>query len=366
MAMTDGHRFLAISGYSRCFQAGIGYRIRTYREPGSMKPSCSSWDVLWCCERSQDGSRLLTNWSLVPYTNTKTLEYLNLSVRCEIAWLAERPPTYPTFGHHVVTQRQRKVFIPRRFHICMETIPPVGAAGARQSPYRKPRRPRRYERFGEIIRYMTQDELQQFFDCVDQYSHKLIFQVIYELGCRVGEFVRIQIKHVHFRRSTIFLPAENTKTKHPRISYLPRGLTNELKSLLKHKGLMNKRDDRVLRADAYLFHPGKRWNTPYTENRIRQIFQHYIAKAGLQQVYGKDTRGRALRMFTVHSLRHSHIMSYVVDRGVPLPIVQKQVGHRNLKTTSVYLSPSTEKMARAYGDARKATEGPRSQAPYAA
>jgi site-specific recombinase XerD len=38
----------------------------------------------------------------------------------------------------------------------------------------------------------------------------------------------------------------------------------------------------------------------------------------------------------------------VVDRGVPLPIVQKQVGHKNLKTTSVYLQPSTEKMAEAY------------------
>jgi len=32
-------------------------------------------------------------------------------------------------------------------------------------------------------------------------------------------------------------------------------------------------------------------------------------------------------MFTVHSLRHSHIMHYTVDRGLPLPIVQKQVGH---------------------------------------
>ena len=55
--------------------------------------------------------------------------------------------------------------------------------------------------------------------------------------------------------------------------------------------------------------------------------------------------------------RHSHIMHYVVDRSVPLPIVQKQVGHRSLKTTSVYLSPSTEKMARAYRAARQQADG---------
>ena len=199
---------------------------------------------------------------------------------------------------------------------------------------------------------LTVDELKQFFDTIDNYQHKLMFQVIYELGCRVGEFVKIQVKHVNFNRSTVFFPAENTKTKHARISYLPKGLTNEIKSMLKQKGFMNKRDQKVKRSEAYLFHPGKRWNKPYTENRIRQIFQHYVNKAGLQHVYGRDSLGRSLKMFTVHSLRHSHVTHYVIDRKLPLPIVQKQVGHRSLKTTSVYLSPSTEKMAQAYNEVR--------------
>jgi integrase len=217
-----------------------------------------------------------------------------------------------------------------------------------ESLNKKPRHSKQYERFGEIIRYLTLDELGQLFDSIDNYNHKLMFEIIYELGCRVGEFVRIRVDHLNFSRSTVFFPAENTKTKHARISYLPKGLTNEIKSMLKQKGLMTKRGERVRNSDAYLFHPGKRWNTRYTENRIRQIFQHYVNKAGLQQVYGKDSCGRNLRMFTVHSLRHSHIFHYVVDRKVPLPIVQKQVGHRSLKTTSVYLQPSTERITEAY------------------
>jgi integrase len=220
----------------------------------------------------------------------------------------------------------------------------------------KSKRPQRYERFGEIIRYLTVDELQSFFDSIDNYNHKLMFEVIYELGCRVGEFVRIQVKHINLSRSTIFFPAENTKTRHARISYLPKGLTNEIKSMLKQRGFITKRDDRIRQTEAYLFHPGRRWNKPFTENRIRQIFQHYVTKAGLQQVYGKDSMGRNLKMFTVHSLRHSHVTHYVIDRKLPLPIVQKQVGHRSLKTTSVYLSPSTEKMAQAYKAARSNAE----------
>lgn len=170
-----------------------------------------------------------------------------------------------------------------------------------------------------------------------------MFQVIYELGCRVGEFVRIQIKHLNFSRSTVFFPAENTKTKYPRTSCLPKGLMNEVRSMLKQKGMISKRSENMRRPDVYLFHPGKRYNQQYTENRIRQIFQRYINKASLQRIYAKDSNGRKLKMFTVHSLRHSHIMHYTVDRKVALPIIQKQVGHRSLKTTSVYLRPSTEK-----------------------
>ena len=134
----------------------------------------------------------------------------------------------------------------------------------------------RYERFGEVIRYLTLEELQNLFDSIDNYKHKLMFEVIYELGCRVGEFVRIQVKHLSFNRSTVFFPAENTKTKHARISYLPKGLINEIKSMLKQKGLMNKRGDKVQIPEAYLFHSGRRWNRHYTENRIRQIFQVYV------------------------------------------------------------------------------------------
>ncbi|MCX5645364.1 MAG: site-specific integrase [Phycisphaerae bacterium] len=196
----------------------------------------------------------------------------------------------------------------------MEQVPPLEPAGGWQNPYRRRRRVKRYDRFGEVIRYLTADELQQFFSSIDNYTRKLMFEMIYELGCRVGEFVKIQVRHVSFSHSTVFFPAENTKTKTARTSSLPQGLTNEIKSTLKQKRIIARRQDRVLKPDAYLFHPGRRWNIPYSENRIRQIFQHYINRAGLQQVYGKDTCGRNLKMFTTHSLRHLH---HSVPRGLP-------------------------------------------------
>src|SRR4030042_6417874 len=88
-------------------------------------------------------------------------------------------------------------------------------------------------------------------------------------------------------------------------------------------------------------------------NRIGKIVDERTKVSYAERLKSPRRSRDKFKMFTVHSLRHSHLMKYVVDRKVTLPIVQKQVGHRSLKTTSVYLSPSTEKMAQAYGAVRE-------------
>jgi hypothetical protein len=53
----------------------------------------------------------------------------------------------------------------------METISPAEPVCIQQSPCRRRRRVKRYDRFGEVIRYLTADELQQFFSTIDNYTH---------------------------------------------------------------------------------------------------------------------------------------------------------------------------------------------------
>jgi len=207
---------------------------------------------------------------------------------------------------------------------------------------------RKYERFGETIRYLTLEEWQKLLDCIENYKHKLMLQMVYELGCRVGEFVRIQLKHFNFSRSTVFFPAENTKTRRKRTSFLPRGLMNEIMSLLKAEGRVGRRDGQIKKPDDYLFKPTGKKSGHYSENRLRQIFQQYLREAGLEREYGTDSKGRKLHQLTIHSLRHSHLMHYIHIYKLPLPIVQKQVGHRTLQATSRYLKPSDEAVASAY------------------
>lgn len=227
------------------------------------------------------------------------------------------------------------------------------AEGPAPTNVKSSRKRSRYDHFGEHIRYLSVEEWTQFLDAIEDYRHKLMMRVIYELGCRVGEFVRIQLKHLSFARSTVYFSAENTKTRQRRVSHLPSGLMNEIKSLLRQQGRMAHRTERLLRPNEYLFFPANDPKRRYTENRLRQVFAQYIRTVGLDREYGRDRQGRALHELTIHSLRHSHIMHYVHVYKLPLPIVQKQVGHKSLKTTSVYLRPSDEHVGQAYADARR-------------
>ena len=58
-------------------------------------------------------------------------------------------------------------------------------------------------------------------------------------------------------------------------------------------------------------------------------------------------------------------MSHIHHYKLPLSIVQKQVGHRSLRSTSVYLNPSEEAVAEAYSQAHcEPRQAPASPATY--
>jgi integrase len=208
-----------------------------------------------------------------------------------------------------------------------------------------------FENNGKNIRYLSMTALQQFFAVIDNWEHKLQMRLLYESGCRVGEFVRIRLKHLDFCNHCVFFPAENTKTKQARTSYISEGLSNEIKDYLKRHGRIKKRDERMLAPDEFLFvsqAKEQKSDKGISENRVRQIFTFYIQKAGLQQVYGHDSKGRALHLYTVHSLRHSHIMHAKHIKKIKDSIVAKQVGHSSLQAMSAYDKPSDEMVKEAY------------------
>lgn len=208
-----------------------------------------------------------------------------------------------------------------------------------------------YSKFGEHLHYLTPEKLQVFWEAIDNSRDKLILKLIFELGCRVGEFTQVQLKHINFQDCSISFPAENTKTNERRTSFIPRELMNDLKDYLKREGLVTKRDENKKKPGAYLF-PGRDGKTPITTRALQKIFRKYIEKSGLDEVYAQDSRGRNLHKYTIHSLRHSHVRYYTTYRKLDLASVQQQVGHKSLQTTQIYTRLTDEDAGKSYEKVR--------------
>ena len=63
---------------------------------------------------------------------------------------------------------------------------------------------------------------------------------------------------------------------------------------------------------------------PWSTAGVRREFRRVATQAGVR------------RRFAPHQLRHAHAIE-LAREGVPLNIIQRQLGHANLGTTSVYL-----------------------------
>jgi integrase/recombinase XerD len=63
---------------------------------------------------------------------------------------------------------------------------------------------------------------------------------------------------------------------------------------------------------------------PWSGAAVRTEFRQLAASVGVR------------RRFAPHQLRHAHALE-LTREGVPLNIIQRQLGHANLGTTSIYL-----------------------------
>lgn len=70
----------------------------------------------------------------------------------------------------------------------------------------------------------------------------------------------------------------------------------------------------------------------YDERSVQQVFKRAVYASGIR------------KYVTVHSLRHSRA-THLVDNGVDMSLIQKFLGHSNIKTTvDFYLHTSIQTM----------------------
>lgn len=156
-----------------------------------------------------------------------------------------------------------------------------------------------------------------------------------ETGCRLGEMLKIQNRHVIWNTHQISIPAEHAKdAESRRIPFEPRG---RLAQLLKRR--------RFLGPNGYAFGgPAGQY-----QGTIRTAWESLVLLAHGIEPTRTRARGRVNREQLAeidlhwHDLRHEAACRWL-SRGLDLRAIQLLLGHADLKTTQRYLNVTDEEL----------------------
>ena len=167
------------------------------------------------------------------------------------------------------------------------------------------------------LNFWTKNEYDIFIQSFEEKEemYRMIYQMLFWLGCRVGELLAlcygdldfqngtVSITKTYYRRNkTDYITAPKTESSN-RIVTMPNFLVEELKSYT------NKIYE--LKAEERIF--------PITDRAIQKKMKQKVDKLGLKSI-------------RVHDLRHSHI-AFLIEKGTQPLIISKRVGHDSVMTT---------------------------------
>lgn len=180
------------------------------------------------------------------------------------------------------------------------------------------------------LNFWTKDEYEQFIQgfTEEEEMYRITFQMLFWLGCRVGELLALTSEDIDFeggtvsisktyyrRNQTDYITPPKTESSNRMIT-IPKFLQEELKNFLDMQyGL-----------------------TP--EERIFPITDRAIQKKMKQK-----TELAKLKPIRVHDLRHSHI-ALLIEKGLQPLVIAQRVGHDSVNTTmNIYghLYPNKQK-----------------------
>lgn len=165
--------------------------------------------------------------------------------------------------------------------------------------------------------WLDVNELERWINTPAQGSRRVIkhrnitaWRTLAWLGLRRGELLKLEVKDVRLSDREIVI--RNTKGKHDRILPIPDSLYDDLAQQVGDKSA----DAKVFASQA-----GKRWTPQY----FNRAFRAHVVACGL-----------ADRKVTPKTLRHT-FATQLIRQGVDLSTVSRLMGHKDIKTTMIYI-----------------------------
>ncbi len=165
---------------------------------------------------------------------------------------------------------------------------------------------------------LTIDEVDRLLDATDDLKYKAMFATMYSSGMRVSEVIHLHYDDVS--RTNMQIHVRDTKNRMDRYTILSKRNLDLLTEYWFQKG----------RPRGILF-PNKFTGQYLTVSTLEQVMRRSVSTAGLPQ------------KATPHSLRHS-FASHLLEAGVEQRNIQALLGHRDPKSTEVYLHVSNKSL----------------------
>ena len=175
-------------------------------------------------------------------------------------------------------------------------------------------RPKKQE---QLPHFFNQEEVAAILNSIKNKKHKVMLMLAYSAGLRVSEVVAIKTYEVDSKRMAILIT--QAKGKKDRIAVL----SPVLLVMLREYAAEYKPDKK-----GFLFE-GIAKGTPYSSRSLQEVIKA-----------AKNTAG-VLKPGSIHSLRHS-FATHLLDKGTDVTMIQKLLGHNDLRTTLRYLHTSNK------------------------
>jgi site-specific recombinase XerD len=162
-------------------------------------------------------------------------------------------------------------------------------------------------------------EVQQLLDHVKKPKYRAIVMTMYGGGLRVSEACRLRPEHIDSKRMLLCFAGKGNKE---RCTLLPQRLLEYLRGYWRYE-----------RHDNGWMFPGQGDQGHVSPKTVQEVFSKVVKSAGFT------------KRVTTHTLRHSYA-THLQELGTPLNVIQKLLGHSQMRTTEIYLHTSQEQLAR--------------------
>jgi len=156
---------------------------------------------------------------------------------------------------------------------------------------------------------LSQYEVEQIIYSPTNVKHRAMLLVAYSGGLRASEIINLKIDDIDSKR--MMIRVVEGKGRKDRYTILSKSCLSELQIYY-----------RAYKPAGYLF-PSKDPEKPICHNTLNKIFHKAKTAAGINKGNG------------IHMLRHA-FATHLLEAGCDLRTIQKLMGHKDIKTTSIY------------------------------